>query len=941
LLPGFYLKDAPEFETWLLAERERWQTAVLQAMDRLAAHHQIRGENDTARRYLQRALDLDPWHEQAHRDLMRLLALSGDSAGALAQYEKCRESLQAGLGVEPLPETQALAAHIRSGSLPIQANDTGSLALQFVGRGGEHAQLVRLFQRQRATPHLVLLAGALGIGKSRLMEEFGRYAASRGALLLSGRCLAFGVPVPYQPFVMALRVGLTAARTPLSPAWGAELARLLPELGAPADDGDETARQRLFTAVATFLGTLGQPKQPIVLLLDDLHWVDAASLDLLKFLLYHAPPRLLVVGSYRLEDTAAEHALIQLRRELSRDGLVTHMFLPGLDETAVQTITASLVQAKQVTELARYLWQESHGNGFVLKELLYELAETYELTALPWQLPLHWADGLQRLTERIRDVVLGRVVRLPAASQEALNKAAVIGTAFTLDVLTAVQPDPLLPEYLHQWQKRGLVRSAGHEFEFAHEKIRAVLLEALPPEQKADWHRRVAEALLQIHPNAVSELAHHFFLSPEPMQALPFLLKAAQQAASALAFAEAIALCSQALALMPAAPDMQVALLLLRQRAYQFLGETEAEGQDAVALLLLAQTAGNPQQLAAAVQRLSRFYYQRGRVTEARQAVAEILKVARESGEVETAVRLLNMMAMLFRETTAGQAEAAHWQSEALRLAREAGDARMEGLLLSDTAVVLSEKGDWGAALTQVQTGLDLLRQAKATSYWPHALYILAGLYRAVGQYVLAETALDEALNLCRAHQLGAYLIQVFLEQGQLALVQHRLPEARQSFAQVRQLAEEGGRPLIVARTLLSLGQVAYQSESFAEAQGLLAQARALCPADKVNLQAAIQAALALALLGLDREAAALETSAAAIKTVANTAYVFTDRPQIYWSHVQVLRATAQAAEARHWLQKAAGILAKEAATLPEEMQEGFKKAVALHRVILQQATHS
>lgn len=941
LLPGFYLKDAPEFETWLMAERERWQTAVLQALDRLSAHHQIRGENDAARRYLQRALDLDPWHEQAHRDLMRLLALSGDSAGALAQYEKCREVLQTGLSVDPLPETQTLAAYIRSGSLPIQTNDAGALTLQFVGRGGEHAQLVRLFQRPRATPHLALLAGALGIGKSRLLEEFGRYAASRGALLLSGRCLAFGVPVPYQPLVMALRAGLTAVRTPLPPIWQAELARLLPELGPAADEGDEAARQRLFTAVTAFLESLGQPRQPIVLLLDDLHWVDAASLDLLKFLLYHAPPRLLVVGTYRLEDTAAEHALTQLRRELSRDGLVTHLFLPGLEETAVQTIAASLVQAEQVAELSLYLWRESRGNGFVLKELLYELAETYELAALPWRLPPRWAESLQRLTERVRDVVLDRMARLPAASREALHKAAVIGSTFALDVLTAVHPDPLLPDYVPQWQKRGLVHPAGRGFAFAHDKIQAVLLESLPPEQKADWHGRVAKALLRLQPEAISELAHHFFLSPEPTQALPFLLKAAQQAAAAFAFAEVVTLCSQALALESAAPELQVTLLLLRQRANQFLGDIEAEGQDAVALLLLAQTTGNPQQLATAVQRLSRFYYQRGRIDEARQAVEGIIKVARESGEVETAVRLLNMMAMLFRETKAGQNEAAQWQAEALRLVREAGDIRMEGLLLSDTAVVFSEKGEWGTALSQVQSGLDLLRQARAASYLPHTLYIQGGLYREVGQYALAETALAEALNLCQAHQLGTYLIQVNLERGQLALAQHRLPEARQAFAQVKQQAEDGGRPLIVARALLGLGQVAYQSEAFAEAQGLLTQAQALCPTDKANLQVSIQAALALALLGLDRATEALELSATAVKTVTNTPHVFTDRPQIYWSHAQALRAAAQAAEAKRWLRQAADRIEKEAATLPDAWQETFKKAVALHRVILQQAAHT
>lgn len=941
LLAGFHLKDAPEFDTWLVAERERWQTAVLQAVDQLSAHFQAQGEYNTARRYLQKALGIDPWHEQAHRDLMRLLALAGDPTGALAQYKKCREALLTGLGVEPLPETQALAAHIRAGTLPLPKERPTTLPLQFTGRGREHAQLVALFHQRRESPHLILLSGSWGIGKSRLMQEFSVYAASHNALLLCGRCLAFGVPVPYQPFVSALRAGLPAVREPLAPIWQAELARLLPELGTATVETDETARQRLFTSVAAFWETLGTPGQPLLLLLDDLQWLDSASADLLQFLLYYAPPRLLIIGTYRSDEMSGTDLITQLRRKVSRDGLVSSLKLNPLTEVDVQTMAISLVSAEQADELTAYLWRESRGNPFILTELLYELTVTYDLRAVPWKLPRFWANKLQKLTERVRDVVLDLGQRLPTVSQSVLSIAAVIGPEFDLELLTAVHPTPRLTEYLAQWQQYGLVYPEKTGFIFAHDKIQAVLLAALPEEDKKAWHTAVAKALSQLQPTASSKLAHHFFLGTEPTQALPFLLIAAQKAFQALAFAEVVALCSQALSLQPGTPHLTRDLLQLRQRAYQFLGKTEAEGEDALALFKLAQATGDGQQLAEAAQRLSRFYYLRGRAAEARQAVEEVLQVARESGKVETAVRILDMLAMLFRETEAGQTEAMRWLDEALILARNVADLRMEGLLLSDTAVILSEKGEWGAALHQAATSLHLLKQAQAHSYLPHALYIQGGLLRAVGQYALAAPALEEALALCRTHQMGTYLIQILLEQGELALIEHRLLTAKEVFIEAHHLAEQEARPLILARTLAGLGQVAYQNSDFMESRQQLEQALALCPEDKANLQVSIQATLVLTLLGLDKPGLALDISTAAVTAVAAGKYIFTHKPHVFWSQARALQEAGEAHQARSWLQKAAALLRIEAATLPVEWQNTFLTNIPLHRMIMQWARNN
>lgn len=938
LLTGFYLKNAPEFETWLAAERERWHTAILRSLTQLSSHHQARGEYEAARRFLQQAVALDPWHEQAHRDLMRLLVLINDSTGALAQYERCREALESGLGVPPLLETQALAEDIRAGRQSIPAVSHEEWLLQFVGRGNEHAQLVQAFHLRRTTPFLLLVAGALGIGKTRLLQEFARYVGSHGALGLTGRCLAFEVPVPFQAISMVLRLGLPFLRSALPAPERAELARLLPELGHAAEGTDEAARQRLFLAVTNYLALLGKPEQPLVLFLDDLHWVDAASLDLLRFLLYQAPSRLLIVAAYRPEDILADHPLQQMQRSVSRDRLVAQLSLPPLTESSVYELSHSLVQEEQVAELTQYLWQESRGNGFVLVELLHELKEKYGLGAMPWKLPSQWTSHLVALTQTVRDVVLDRVERLPLGSQTALQKAAIIGAIFDHSLLSAVFPHSSLGTYVREWQARGLVQTSGQALEFSHDKIRAVLLEALPAVQKASWHTEVAQALSQQQPEATSRLAHHYFSGSNPAQALPYLVIAAGQAAQVLAFGEVIALCSQALGLASVPPHDQLKLLQLRQRAFQFLGNTEAEGQDALALLSLAQQVGDDQQLAAAVHRLSRFYYLRGRAAEARQAVANILQVAREDGNVETTVRVLNMMAMLLRNTLEGQVEALHCQAEALALVRAADEVQMEGLLLCDTAVILSEKGDWGAALAHLQAGLALLRQVKAVHYLPHALYIQGGLWRAVGQYALAHAALAEASSLCQTHQLGTYLVQIHLEEAKLALVQHQLPAAGNIFDLVKGLAETDARPVVLAQAFLGLGRVAYHEGDFARAADLIRQAADLCPEEQANLTVSLQAALALAMLGLQRENEAEALSTAAIQKTTNSHHVITNRPQIFWSHARVLQTIGQGRDAKQVLQTAAAIVENEAKTLPTEWREGFVTAVTLHRHILQQA---
>jgi DNA-binding SARP family transcriptional activator len=939
LLAGFYLDDAPEFETWLLAERERWQATILSTLSKLADFHRVRGEYNLARTHLQHTLSLDPWHEQAYRELMRLQAMQGDRAGALAQFEKARQALKIGLGVTPLPETEALADQIRQGIFPPSPSQAQAWVLPFVGRGAEHARLAAAFTFA-SRPRLVLLEGVSGLGKTRLMTEFSHYATAHGTICLPGRCLAYAVPVPYQPLVMILRAALPHHQQPLPSVWLAELARLLPELTRQypnlpplPTNPDPTERQRLFTAVAHLLASVGTEQQPLMLLLDDLHWADTASLDLLQFLLHAQLPRLLAIGTVRPEDTPAEHPLTRLRRGLSREHLVEVITLTPLTEGAVRTLVAHWVGADDAAAMGDFLARESEGNPFVLSELVYDLVESLTPDPGPWVLPANWRAQIPRLTPALRDVVLDRVERLPPASLQALQIAAVIGHSFDLATVAEISQQSV-DGFLDDWQMRHLVQWRTGAVEFAHDKIRAVLYETIPPTQRQRWHEATAQILQRQEGVAAGILAHHFYHSPDPTQALPYLLQAAEEASHLLALAEVITLCNQALAISPISLSMQYELFRQRQRAYQFGGDTEGEGRDAAALVHIAQQTGEPRQLAEAVQRLGRFYYLRGQISEARQTIMEIVNLARMSGQVDVAVRVLNMVAMLFRETVAGQAEALRYQAEALGLARAAANPQFEAMLMCDTAVLLAEKGDWGEALRLAQAGLALLRQEKAEGYLPHALYILGGLWREIGQMTQAQDRLDEALALCQQQGIGTYLLSIHLERGRLALERDQLTEARQSYAQVQQLAEQAGRSLIVGKAHLGLGWVAYQDGDFTQAHLHLEQAIALCGQEELRTQLIAQALLGLTWLGLDQVAKAVAVIEVGMAIAAAGERVLVARPQLYWTYYRILTYAGRPMEARDWLQMAQTLLITQSARLPDPWRETFLNGVPVHHHI-------
>src|SRR5436309_3968323 len=364
-LEGFWLREEAPFDEWVQQQQQQWQVRLQLLFDRLSSWQETGGELEQARITLTRWLALDPLQEEAYRRLMRVHLALGDASAALQVYATCRARLAEELRVKPSAETVALAEHIRAtatrrGSHPARHSiakaenqPPSELVSPLVGRAQAFAQLTGRYQQARqGQPQAVLLAGEAGIGKTRLAREFVGWARAQGAEVLSGQAFEMGGRLPYQPLIEAVRPRLEEENAPedlLDNLWLAELSRILPELRVrysdlPAPTQDElAAKVRLFEAVARLVDALAQ-RGPLVLLLDDLHWVDGASLDLVRYLGRHWKghgSRVLLLSTVRSEGLERNPQLSAELADLGRDLQVTQVTL----QTLSQAETLQLVQA--------------------------------------------------------------------------------------------------------------------------------------------------------------------------------------------------------------------------------------------------------------------------------------------------------------------------------------------------------------------------------------------------------------------------------------------------------------------------------------------------------------------------------------------------------------------------------------------------------------------
>jgi len=472
----------------------------------------------------------------------------------------------AAAGHQQAAATSSLPVQVQPQRLPVGGYLGALPDGPLVAREAELARLLAVLEVVAGGEgRLVLLAGEPGIGKTRLAQEVTLAARNRGFLVATGRCYEPQEAVAYYPFLEALSMVFAAAPAPIRaqvPQRWAEVARLLPDQpvgvrpmggsagGSPAGGspagGSRDDQQRLFWQVTGFLQVLAAG-QPVALLLDDLHWADGASLDLLQHLARHArSDRVLLLGTYRDVEVGRQHALEAALRDLARDRLLERLAVRRLDRVGTRALIAAAAGQDEVpSAFVAHLYQRTEGNPFFTQEVLRALIERGDVYREQGQ----WTGrALEQIAvpESVRAVIGQRLAHLAAETQEVLREASVLGQTFRFAELagTSGHAEERLEPALEEAERAGLVHEAGHDrYTFHHALIQQTLYAELPARRRRRLHRAAGEALEQVpareRERRVAELAWHFLAADEPARALPSCLQAGDQAEAVYAHAEA------------------------------------------------------------------------------------------------------------------------------------------------------------------------------------------------------------------------------------------------------------------------------------------------------------------------------------------------------------------------------------------------------------------
>ena len=515
----------------------------------------------------------------------------------------------------------------------------------FIDRQQEFALLWNQYRMaQDGSARLALLVGELGIGKTRLLNELAARARQDGVIVLQGAASDAEEMPPYLPFLESLSQYIQATPTdvlreqtvltaPILVSIFPELALRLGDLPAPYAFPPEQMRLRLYEAIGAWLETISL-SQTLVLTLDDLHWADSATFDLLGHVLLHQTrAKLLIVGAYRETEVDQDTALERTVAKLARQRILIKLSLQPLPSRAIGELAASYLGASVAQAVGELLYQQSEGNPFFAEELLQDWIEAGKLV----QENRQWVvtEPLKNsLPEGIFGTLRQRFARLPGLVIDDLRCAAVIGRTFDLTLLAGIreQEAEVVEERLLLAERAGLVRTDQKGiFTFSHEKIREALYAEISSSRRKHLHGAIGRALEARYDlksgkkvDHLAELTFHFTRSGDRTRCAIYSQLAAEEALQSSAIEEAI-------------KHYRVAIEWL-----------EPDDENFGKLSSCLANEENAQKVVECYLSLARMYYWMADIRYATKICTYVLTLVEESGHVYLAGKACSWLALLF-----------------------------------------------------------------------------------------------------------------------------------------------------------------------------------------------------------------------------------------------------------------------------------------------------
>lgn len=810
------------YDEWIIAPRERYRSAYLDALERLVQRCRRRAEFSRAIAYAKRLLDTDPLREDVARLLIALRYEAGDRAGAIDEFERFKKLVREELDIDPMPETLALRQAIARNEAATHAATAADAARQlpartrlpFVGRSAEMEQLLEAWSRAaRGRGGTVFLGGDPGIGKSRLVIEFSKEVEQRGGRAIFG---ITGAPesMPYQAFVEAMRSGMPLIESvKLEGVQLSSLATLLPELSSRyADIGalpridPDSERARLLDSMTKLLLSLAKAR-PLLLVLEDLHWAAEATIGALNHAAKRVPlAPVLVVATYRDNETIGRHPLRRARIDLAHEGIARSLLLRPLSLDDVRSLTSALEVEPNASAAA--LHQASEGVPLMLAELLEDRAEIDP--ARPSSMTTVIRERLDRLSPDARRLAEIAALFGPRFSREVVREVGGWGAAPFGDAL-----DELLDRRIvGETSGRGAL-----DYAFTHQMIRDVAVDSASQQRAPDRHRRIAKTLEALHPELSDEFAaalgRHYEIAGDPDAAASHYLIAATRALALAAVADSRALVDRGLAVVHDRA-LEIRLLAKLGEIAERSSDNEALRRAADRLEELARSGGDKDVMLTAALLRVRYEVNSQDQDAHRKALERLGALAAEAPDVWKARHRIEEARFAFGRgdlVAAGPAA-----QSALEAANAAGDATSAARARVWLAEALSQRGEFSEAVSLLEEARaealatnDGSLELDALRTWFMLAYSTGNAPRALE---ISGLLLDRALGLGDRYAEANARMRIGLA---TTATRGDLRKAREEFAKAKRVFDELNWQRGSAGTLLNLAVLENEVGNFAE----------------------------------------------------------------------------------------------------------------------------
>ena len=755
----------------------------------------------------------------------------------------------------------------------MRRTDKPAVSPVLVGRAREMDSLERALRAARSSAgRCVLLAGEAGIGKSRLVAELCDRATAERWIIMEGHCSEQDISFPYAPWIDALRAFLATRDTleirnllgSLAPEFVKllpELSLLIPELRPNPPLDAESEKRRLFEALARFVAQLAK-SQPLLVVLEDLHWSDEQSLELMHLLARRISSlSLMLVGTYRNEECSPRftHHLT----ELGRDHLTDEIRLAPLSRDGVEQMAQVILKTEQPLTPAELdgLMRLTEGNPFFIEEMLKSLVEAGGWDKL--QIPRSLKDSVQR-----------RVAKLPESTRQILSFGSVIGDRFDFGLMEAItmQAEPSLLRMLKELiAAQLLVEQAADQFAFRHALTREAVYSTLLLRERKAIHQTIGETMERLAgartDASAALLAHHYYQGGVWEKALLYSQRAGEQAQMLYALREAAMLFTHALEAaqhlgIPAAhsalrgraqsrevlgefegarADYEAALESARRgenrvNAWQALidlgflwqsRDLERAGVYFQRALELARSLDNLSILAQTLNRVGNWHLNCGRALEALPFHHEALSLFRELNDRHGMARTMDLLAIVslqLGEVTQGTA----YLAQAIPILREVDDrqalvntmANLTALAHFETEVLgeltYRQLVDLSEEALQIARGFNW-DQGEARALIPGAVSLSQ-----TGDYARALEWLNRAKTLTEAMGHRESFARCQLTHGQILLDLLAFTEARQQLEAGLALAQELGAGFLTLTAAAGLARTSILQDDWERAKELL-----------------------------------------------------------------------------------------------------------------------